>query len=59
VHPDNTGVVKMYEKFGFVDCARMTVAEACRANLAADAVPRDADVGKWHSRFAVAMEIVV
>lgn len=51
--------MKMYEKFGFVDCARMTVAEACRANLAADAVPRDADVGKWHSRFAVAMEIVV
>jgi GNAT superfamily N-acetyltransferase len=59
VHPDNTVVVKMYEKFGFVDSARMTVAEACIANGAADAVPRDADPAKWHSRFGVAMEILV
>ncbi|KAH3945494.1 hypothetical protein HBI56_074680 [Parastagonospora nodorum] len=59
VHPDNTGVVKMYEKFGFVDSARMTVAEACIANGAADVVPRYADPKKWHSRFGVAMEILV
>jgi ribosomal protein S18 acetylase RimI-like enzyme len=59
VHPKNTGVVKMYEKFGFVDSARMTVAEACVANGAGDMVPKDADPEKWHSRFGVAMEIVV
>jgi GNAT superfamily N-acetyltransferase len=59
VHPKNTGVVKMYEKFGFVDSARMTVAEACAANRAADMVPKDADPEKWHSRFGVAMEILV
>ncbi|USP81284.1 uncharacterized protein yc1106_08558 [Curvularia clavata] len=59
VHPKNTGVVKMYEKFGFVDSARMTVAEACVANGAGDMVPKDADVDKWHSRFGVAMEILV
>jgi GNAT superfamily N-acetyltransferase len=59
VHPKNTGVVKMYEKFGFVDSARMTVAEACIANGAADTVPRYADPEKWHSRFGVAMEILV
>jgi GNAT superfamily N-acetyltransferase len=59
VHPDNTVVVKMYEKFGFVDSARMTVAEACTANGAADAVPKNADSEKWHSRFGVAMEILV
>jgi GNAT superfamily N-acetyltransferase len=59
VHPDNTGVVKMYEKFGFVDSARMTVAEACIANGAADTVPRCADPEKWHSRFGVAMEFLV
>lgn len=59
VHPDNTGVVKMYERFGFVDSARMTVAEACAANRAADAVPKNADPKKWHSRFGVAMEILV
>lgn len=59
VHPKNTGVVKMYEKFGFVDSARMTVAEACIANGAADIVPRYADPEKWHSRFGVAMEILV
>lgn len=59
VHPKNTGVVKMYEKFGFVDSARMTVAEACVANGAADMVPKNADPEKWHSRFGVAMEILV
>lgn len=59
VHPDNTGVVKMYEKFGFVDSARMTVAEACIANGAADTVPRCTDLEKWHSRFGVAMELHV
>jgi GNAT superfamily N-acetyltransferase len=59
VHPKNTGVVKMYEKFGFVDSARMTVAEACIANGAADAVPKYADPEKWHSRFGIAMEILV
>jgi ribosomal protein S18 acetylase RimI-like enzyme len=59
VHPKNTGVVKMYEKFGFVDSARMTVAEACIANGAADTIPKDADPEKWHSRFGVAMEILV
>jgi GNAT superfamily N-acetyltransferase len=59
VHPENTGVVKMYEKFGFVDSARMTVAEACIANGAADIVPRYADPKKWHTRFGVAMEILV
>jgi ribosomal protein S18 acetylase RimI-like enzyme len=59
VHPKNTGVVKMYEKFGFVDSARMTVAEACVANGAADTIPKDADPEKWHSRFGVAMEILV
>lgn len=59
VHPKNTGVVKMYEKFGFVDSARMTVAEACRANGAGDMVPEDADPEKWHSRFGIAMEILV
>lgn len=59
VHPDNTGVVKMYEKYGFVDSARMIVAEACIANGAADIVPRCADPEKWHSRFGVAMELLV
>ncbi|KAJ4366739.1 hypothetical protein N0V95_000068 [Ascochyta clinopodiicola] len=59
VHPKNTGVVKMYERFGFVDSARMTVAEACVANGAADIVPKYADPGKWHSRFGIAMEILV
>jgi GNAT superfamily N-acetyltransferase len=59
VHPKNTGVVKMYEKFGFVDSARMTVAEACVANGAADTVPEYADPEKWHSRFGIAMEILV
>jgi ribosomal protein S18 acetylase RimI-like enzyme len=59
VHPKNTGVVKMYEKFGFVDSARMTVAEACVANGAGDVVPKNADPEKWHSRFAVAMEVLV
>ncbi|XPS75442.1 hypothetical protein M3J07_007520 [Ascochyta lentis] len=59
VHPKNTGVVKMYEKLGFVDSARMTVAEACIANGAGDMVPKDADPEKWHSRFCVAMEILV
>lgn len=59
VHPKNTGVVKMYEKFGFVDSARMTVAEACVANGAADTIPKYADPEKWHSRFGVAMEILV
>jgi GNAT superfamily N-acetyltransferase len=59
VHPKNTGVVKMYEKFGFKDSARMTVAEACFANGAGDMVPINADPEKWHSRFGVAMEILV
>lgn len=59
VHPKNTGVVKMYEKFGFVDSARMTVAEACIANGAGDMIPTDADPEKWHCRFAVAMEMCV
>ncbi|KAF2621820.1 hypothetical protein BU25DRAFT_415826 [Macroventuria anomochaeta] len=59
VHPKNTGVVRMYEKFGFIDSARMTVAEACVANGAADMVPRDADPEKWHSRFGVAMELLI
>ncbi|KAG9192176.1 hypothetical protein G6011_10910 [Alternaria panax] len=59
VHLDNTGVVKMYEKFGFVDSARMTVAEARIANGAADVVPRYADPKKWHTRFGVAMDILV
>lgn len=59
VHPKNTGVVKMYEKFGFVDSARMTVAEACIANGAADMVPKNADPEKWHSRFGIAMEVLV
>jgi GNAT superfamily N-acetyltransferase len=59
VHPRNTGVVKMYEKLGFVDSARMTVAEACVANKAADMIPEYADHEKWHSRFGIAMEILV
>lgn len=59
VHPKNIGVVRMYEKFGFKDSARMTAAEACVANGAADMVPKDADPEKWHSRFGVAMEIFV
>ena len=59
VHPKNLGVVAMYEKFGFTDSARMTVAEACIANRAGDMIPADADPEKWHSRFGVAMEIFV
>jgi ribosomal protein S18 acetylase RimI-like enzyme len=59
VHPKNTGVIRMYEKFGFIDSARMTVAEACIANGAADMIPKDADPEKWHSRLGVAMEILV
>jgi ribosomal protein S18 acetylase RimI-like enzyme len=59
VHPKNTGVVKLYEKLGFVDSARMTLAEACAANGAADMIPQSPDAEKWHSRFGIAMEYLV
>ncbi|RYN79716.1 hypothetical protein AA0117_g3602 [Alternaria alternata] len=59
VHCHNTGVVNMYEKFGFVDNGRVTLAEACIANKAADMIPIDADPEKWHSRLGIAMEYLV
>jgi hypothetical protein len=49
----------MYEKFGFVDNGRVTLAEACIANKAADMIPIDADPEKWHSRLGIAMEYLV
>ncbi|KAJ4290587.1 hypothetical protein N0V90_010805 [Kalmusia sp. IMI 367209] len=59
VHPRNKDVVKMYERFGFKDSARMTLMEAYVANGDGEMVPDDADPEKWHSRLGIVMETLL
>jgi ribosomal protein S18 acetylase RimI-like enzyme len=57
VRAENTAALKLYEKLGFVDAGRCTLAEALRANGDADMVPRDGGDQKYNTRSGLIMTL--